>query len=174
MSAVAVYSLRQNNLTMIRLRTNVYIADKNNGDTNGTLRILQAYVTSHMNTNLSGGSNSPYPPIQLQYTYERLQQASTNQAGATNTMLYTSAENYCQAQIPNGFSGSYRISCIEQYIESHGLQTVNIPASLYEFNFLSPTWTPDLAGWSIVASIMLLLLFVISWLAERWLKHQVQ
>lgn len=170
-TALSVYALRQNNLTMVNLRNDVYIADKTNGDVNGALKKLQTYVNSHMNTNLSSGPNSPYPPIQLEYTYERLQEAAAKQAGQNNESLYTDAENYCQQQIPNGFSGRYRISCIEQYVESHGLQVANIPASLYEFNFLSPTWTPDLAGWSIVASALLLLLFIISFIAERWLKH---
>jgi hypothetical protein len=172
--SVSVYALRQNNLAMVSLRNDVYAADKNSGDVNGALKNLQAYVITHMNTDLSSGPNGAYPPLQLQYTYERLQQAASDQAGNTNQSLYTDAENYCQAKIPNGFSGSYRISCIEQYIGSHGLKVANVPAALYEFNFLSPQWSPDLAGWSLVASVLFLLLFIVSWVAGRWLQHKTK
>lgn len=170
---ISVYALRQNNQHMGQLRTAVYSADKNNGDINSALKNLQAYVTAHMNTDLSGGPNAPYPPIQLEYTYERLQQTN-NQAAGANSSLYTDAENYCQAQIPNGFSGRYRISCIEQYIQDHGVTVKNIPVGLYEFNFISPTWTPDLAGWSLLASVVLLLLLITSIVLRLWFKHQLK
>ncbi len=168
---VAIYALRQNNLEMAKLHDAVYTADKNNGNVQGALEKLQAYVINHMNTDLSGGPNSPYPPIQLEYTYERLQESANQAAGTVNQSLYTDAENYCQQQIPNGFSGRYRVGCIEQYITSHGAKVLPVPASLYEFNFLSPTWSPDLAGWSLVVAALCLLLFVISAAASFWRKH---
>jgi hypothetical protein len=46
----------------------------------------------------------------------------------------------------------------------------NISPSLYEFDFVSPTWSPDLAGWSLVASTMLLLLFISLVIAGKWLS----
>lgn len=173
-SGICVYALRSNNLTMVKLRDNVYTVDKNNGDVNTALKDLQAYVTAHMNTSLYSGSSGVYPPIQLQYTYERLQQAATQQAGGTNQALYTNAENFCQLQDPTDFSGHNRVPCIEKYVQDHGLKVASIPASLYEFNFLSPTWSPDLAGWSMVASGLLLLLFIVSWITRRWLIHQTK
>ena len=170
--SLSVYALRQNNLTMKRLRSDVFTVDKSNGNVNGALRNLQAYVTAHMNTNLSTGPNSAYPPIQLQYTYERLQQSSDQAASAQNSSLYTDAENYCQQQIPVGFSGRYRISCVELYVEDHGVKVQQIPASLYEFDFISPTWSPDLAGWSLVATIITTVVFLTTWLSKRLLKHR--
>lgn len=170
---LSIYALRQNNLTMVKLRSAVYAADKNNGDVAGALKNLQAYVTAHMNTNLANGPNGVYPPIQLQYTYQRLEQAAIAQTSNTNQDLYTQAQTYCQQQIPDGFSGRYRITCIEQYIESHGASAATIPTSLYEFDFVSPTWSPDLAGWSILASAFFLLIFIVSWITDRWLRHVV-
>jgi hypothetical protein len=155
---------------MVKLRTAVYTADKNNTDVNGTLKNLQAYVTSHMNTNLSSGPNAPYPPIQLEYTYIRLQQANNQSASNVNQTLYTDAENYCQATIPTGFSGRYRVSCIEQYITSHGATVTLINPSLYEFNFLSPSWSPDLGGWTILISIILGILFILSLVIKRFVN----
>jgi uncharacterized protein with GYD domain len=172
-AGLSVYALRQNNLTMERLRNNVFTADKDNTNVNATLQTLQAYVTTHMNTDLSSGPNSPYPPIQLQYTYDRLQQAANQAASNQNSQLYTIAEDYCQNQISSGFSGRYRVACVEQYVESHGVKVQQIPANLYEFDFISPTWSPDLAGWSLVVTAVTFLCFITTWLTDRWFKHLV-
>lgn len=174
---VCVYGLRANNEHMVKLRDAVYAADKNNGDVYGSLTKLQAYVTAHMNTDLSGGPNAVYPPIQLKYTYDRLVQAESDklaQQNSQNSQIYTDAQHYCEAQIPTGFSGSYRISCIQSYITSHGITNpvsiTPIPDSLYKFDFLSPVWSPDLAGWSFVAAALSALLFVVFFVADKWLK----
>jgi hypothetical protein len=168
---VCVNALRANNEHMVKLRTAVYAADKNNGDVNGALRSLQAYVTAHMNTNLSSGPDGVYPPIQLKYTYERLVQAQ--EAGQSNDQLYTQAQTYCQQQDPTDFSGHNRVPCIEQYVESHGgTQTpVNVPSSLYEFSFISPRWSPDLAGWSLLVAALSWILFIVALAANRWFRH---
>lgn len=164
----SVSALRYNNEQMINLRNAVYAADKNGGDVSTALNNLRNYVYAHMNTNLSSGNNNIKPPIQLKYTYEKLE-AQAQQA-ANNTGLYTAAENYCQAQIPTGFSGRYRISCVQDYINSHGGKVAAaIPTALYEFDFVSPTWSPDLAGWSLVGTVLFGLLFVIS-LLTHWFK----
>jgi hypothetical protein len=165
--AVCIYALRANNEHMLKLRTAVYSADQDNGDVTTALENLQHYVTSHMNTDLSSGSNSVYPPIQLANTYKRLVDAQSQLASGDNSQLYTDAENYCQTQVPNGFSGRYRIPCIEQYITSHSLQQVSIDQSLYQFDFISPSWSPDLAGWSLLCTIFLGILYIAS-LVGKW------
>ncbi len=167
-TAVSVAALRHNNQTMIALRGDLYVADKDNGDVNAALNKLRNYVYSHMNTNLASGGDSIYPPIQLKYTYERLE--SNAQAAANNSGLYTAAENYCQAHIPASvsISGRGRISCVQDYILSHGGKAAAaISPALYEFDFVSPSWSPDLAGWSLVASVALFIAFAVSYLAER-------
>ncbi|HET9098689.1 MAG TPA: hypothetical protein VFN51_03675 [Candidatus Saccharimonadales bacterium] len=169
MTAVCVTALRSNNERMITLRDNVYTADKNNTDVQVALQKLQAYVTTHMNTDLSTGAGSVYPPIQLQYTYQR-ELASETQS-TQNTQLYTQAEDYCQAQIPTGFSGRYRIGCIDQYVQSHNISLPSVPASMYKFDFVSPTWSPDLAGWSLVITIIGWLLFVSSLLWTKFFSR---
>jgi hypothetical protein len=144
---------------MVSLREKVYTADKNNADVETPLENLRAYVTGHMNTNLNSASNGVYPPVQLKYTYERLVAAKGNTSA--NAQVYTDAQHYCEAQIPNGFSGRYRLSCIESYISQHGgASAASIPDSLYKFDFVSPTWSPDLAGWSMVLAILSLVVFL--------------
>lgn len=168
-SLTCIFALRGNNETMIILRNQLYTADKNNGDVNGSLNKLRQYVYSHMNTDLSSGGNSIKPPIQLEYTYQRLESAA--QSSANNNSLYTEAENYCQAQIPASvsISGSGRISCVQNYIMSHGGKAAaSIPPAIYEFDFVSPTWSPDLAGWSMVASVLFLAIFAVKFLAARF------
>ena len=117
-TAVCVFALRANNQHMVQLRDTVYQADKDNGDVSGALRNLQAYVTSHMNTDLSSGPNGVYPPIQLKYTYERLVQAQKD--AQTSNQLYTKAQHYCEGRNSVDFSGRNRVPCIEQYVQSHG------------------------------------------------------
>jgi hypothetical protein len=171
---VAVVALRNNNLTAVSLRNNLYAVDKNNGDVTDSLNTLRKYVYSHMNTNLASGPNSIYPPIQLKYTYQRLVDAQKTQTSAINAQVYTNAESYCQQVIPNGFSGRYRAACIESYVTTHGATSQPIQPALYEFDFVSPFWSPDLAGWSLVISIVFFLLFVTRFVLEKWLNHRLK
>lgn len=170
---VSVVALRHNNQTMIKLRDDVFAADQADGDVNGALKTLQGYVTSHMNTSLTSASNAVYPPIQLKYTYERLQDAQLQQVQANNSQLYTAAEDYCQQQDPTDFSGRNRVPCVEQYVQSHGVAVTPIPTGLYEFDFVSPSWSPDLAGWSLVASVGLFVLGSGMFLVHHRLKKLV-
>lgn len=170
---ICIAALRHNNQTMIILRNEVYTADKNKGDVNAALNNLRNYVYSHMNTNLTSGGNAIKPPIQLKYTYERLTSAA--QASSNNTGLYTEAENYCQAKIPASvsISGRGRIACVQDYILSHGgQQAPAVPTALYEFDFLSPSWSPDLAGWTLLTSVILFFAALASYLAYRLSHHQ--
>ncbi len=170
---VCIFALRANNQHMLKLRTAVYSADQDNGDVQGALDKLQAYVTTHMNTNLSTGT-SVYPPVQLKYTYQRLAQAQADQLAQSNTQLYTAAQHYCEGQDPVDFSGHNRVPCIEQYVETHaGNQLSAIPDGLYKFSFVTPSWSPDLAGWTLLATGFSLLLAIISWLADRWFKSNI-
>jgi hypothetical protein len=160
-ATLTIFALRSNNLTMVHLRNNVYQADKDNGDVTGTLQKLRSYVYAHMNTNLENGAGSVYPPIQLKYTYERLQKAAQADADAANSSVYTDAQHYCEQLYPDSFSGGPRVPCIENYVSTHGVKPKTIPDSMYKFAFVSPTWSPDLAGWSLVITFVLFLLLII-------------
>jgi len=157
-SLICLVALRHNNTQMIKLRDAVYAADKNGGDINKALNNLRGYVYSHMNTDLSGDGNNIKPPIQLQYTYQRLYNAQAAKVQEANQSVYTAAQNYCRS-IGQSSWGLSTISCVQNYVVNHGVKAakINIPAGLYEFDFVSPTWSPDLAGWSLVASIVLLI-----------------
>jgi len=169
--ASAVLSLRQNNLNMVRLREAVFEADKNNSDVEITLKKLREYVYRHMNTNLSSGNNNVKPPIQLKYRYERLVQAEKDRVGSANTKMYTDAQTYCEKLFPHGLSGGGRIPCIQDYVSTHGISQRPIDDSLYKFDFVSPVWTPDIAGWSVLATLGLAVIIIVRLILDRWLKN---
>jgi hypothetical protein len=171
----SVYAVRQNNLHMVQLREAVYAADKNNGDVETALRDLREYVYTHMNTNLDSGNNAIKPPIQLKYTYQRLQEAAQQGSNAADdNVLYSQAQAYCEQLFPHGLSGSGRIPCIQQYITSHNLhQAQTVDPSLYQFDFTSASWSFDRAGWSIILTALLALLGAGLWLVRRWLHARL-
>ncbi len=169
---ICLFALRANNLQMVSLRQAVYAADKNNGDVETALRSLREFVYGHMNTNLSSGPNAVHPPIQLKYTYDRLQHAQSADSGKSSSEIYTDAQHYCEAKIPNGFSGSFRLDCIKSYVTNHKVSAgTSIPKNLYQFDFISPSWSPDLAGWSLVAAILSVILFLGMWVFQNVICH---
>jgi hypothetical protein len=170
---ICVTSMRQNNLTMIKLRDQVFAADKANGDVEKALRDLRGYIYGHMNTNLNSGS-SVKPPIQLKYRYDRLVQAEQQRLNGNSNQVYTDAQHYCEKLYPSSFSGGPRVPCIKNYVSSHGgAEPQTIPDSLYKFDFVSPSWTPDLAGWSLLLTIVLFIAFLIRLGLEKWVKHDL-
>lgn len=167
---VCLFALRANNEHMIALRDAVYQADKDNGDVEGALQNLRSYVISHMNTDLSSGNGAVYPPIQLKYTYDRLVRAESDKVGSSNQQLQAQARAYCgTGEIPEAPNRSQE--CVDQYVHSHSFGKVKpIPDALYKFDFITPSWSPDLAGWSMVVAIASFVLFVGTFAINRWLK----
>lgn len=166
---IAVAALRNNYTGMTRLREAVYQADRDAGDVETALQDLRSYVGGHMNTSLDNG-NGIYPPIQLKYTYERLVKAEKDRVEAATSQIYTDAQKHCEALYPGSVSGGPRVPCIEQYIKSHGTTARSIPDALYKFDFVSPRWSPDLAGWSVVFGIVFLGLTVVRFGLGRLLQ----
>jgi hypothetical protein len=173
-ATIAVFALRNNNLTALKLRDEVLQVDQQNGDVEASLRALREFIYGHMNTSLAS-STSVYPPIQLKYRYERLVEAEKAKAPQSNPTA--DAQAYCEANFPESFYGAGRLPCIQNYIDTHPIQEAappNIPDSLYKFDFASPRWSPDLAGWSIVLAGLFGLTFVISFVLERWMQTQMR
>lgn len=168
---VGIFALRANNLRMVELREAVYQADRDNGDTSAALTALQRHVTSHMNTSLSSGDNTVYPPIQLKHTYERLRESSIK---TSNEQIYTDAQAHCERLNTTDFSGRNRVPCIEEYVQSRGAaESKAVPDSLYKFDFVSPTWSPDLAGYSLLGSALFTIAGITIWLVNRWFRRNI-
>jgi hypothetical protein len=159
---------------MTTLRDQVYAADKSGQGVEPALQALRAYVGSHINTNLYSGKGV-YPPVQLKYTYDRLVKTEQDRVNAANANVYTDAQKYCETLDPNSFYGRERVPCIQQYIKGHGTVTPQtIPDALYKFDFVSPRWSPDMAGWTLVFSVVLLVLTIIRFLLGRLLRLLVK
>lgn len=170
---ICIFALRHNNQTAIQLRNEVSKVDQQNGDVETALRNLREYVYAHMNTSLASGPNAIKPPIQLKYRYDRLVAAEKARVDAANAQIYTQAQAYCEQHVPNGFSGRGRVPCIQDYVSKHGVQEQPIPESLYKFDFVSPFWSPDLAGWTLLISIVSFVIFLLRYGLERWLRHEL-
>jgi hypothetical protein len=173
--AVGIYGLRANNLKAIELRDKLLQVDKENGDVEVALRDLREFTYSHMNARLASDTGI-YPPIQLKYRYERLVQAEKERAAGGSENIYNDAQKYCEQKFPAGLSGSNRLPCIKDYVDSRTAavkETQEIPDSLYKFDFVSPVWSPDMAGWSLVITAVAFLLFIVRVLGDRWLKSQL-
>jgi hypothetical protein len=155
--ASSAYFLRQNNLEMLRLRNVVDQADLNNGDVKTALINLQHFVTAHMNTNLGDG-------VALQNTYQRAYEAAVNAAAnADNPQapLYTQVELECRPVYQRTHSFPAYTQCAHDKLGqlapgTDPLATLKTPpADLYRFNYVSPIWSPDLAGFSVLLAIVI-------------------
>jgi hypothetical protein len=170
--SLSIYGLRANNLKMIELRQTVIKTDEDNGDIETALNNLRQFVYAHMNTNLRAGSNSNEPPIQLVNQFNRAvaaEQARVAALGGANK-VYVDAQNTCEI---SSISLMARAQCIQQYVSEHGngIPQLNLPPKeLYTFDFASPTWSPDLAGWAIIASVLFGILLVIRLILGRYIN----
>lgn len=168
--AVSVYALRNNNLRMVELKQQLYDADEAGTNIQKPLQDLQQHVLHHMNTSLA--TESIYPPVQLKNTYDRLVASEKARVDAINGNLYTEAQNVCEAQV-NAVLGRDKIPCIEQYLQDHqAVQAQAVPDSLYKFDFVAPKWSPDFAGWSLVITVLIGVLFIVRVGANWWYKRK--
>lgn len=151
---IAIISLRSNYSHMVKLRAAVSVADEQNGDVNKALNDLRSYVYSHMNTNLSSGNAAIKPPIQLKYTYERLANSAEQNAKVVNDKVMADGESVCGAQYPGGGYNPSRVDCVQKYIGAHSVSANPIQEDLYKFDFVSPSWSPDLAGFSLLLAVL--------------------
>ncbi len=171
---LGVYAMRQNNLTALRLREVVAKADKANKNVEKPLRELREYIYSHMNADLSAGG-SVQQPVQLKYRYDRLVAAEKAKASKSSSQVYTEAQAVCEKKFPAGLSGRGRIPCIKDYVNKHkSKEAINIPDALYKFNFVSPRWSPDVAGIALLVSAIFFVLFLGWFVMERWVKHRLK
>lgn len=174
----AIFALRANNQRMLELREAVFAADEQDGDVETALRNLREHVYAHMNTDLAAGENAIRPPIQLKYRYERLAAAEQEKLKVgSNGDIYAQAQTYCEQKFPSGFSGSNRLPCIREYLDTHGaapVEDVSIPEDLYKFDFVSPRWSPDLAGLSIVGGVLCLIAFAVFASGEYLLRWKIR
>lgn len=161
--------LRQNSLHMSELRNVVRSADEQNADIKKSLLDLQHYVSHHMNTGLGDG-------ILLQYSYQRAYNVAVEQAVSTtnpNTKLYEQVELECRPVFQRTGSFPAYTQCAREKLGTlapgqDALSALKTPpVELFRYNFASPVWSADAAGFAVLATLltgMTLLLRLLSYL----------
>lgn len=163
-------ALRQNNLKMLELRDKVFQADKSGVGIEDSLKSLRTFLSSHMNTELP--KNSSGKAIQLKYSYERAVNQEQLRIKEETARISELAKQSCASSTRE----LARVDCEQKYIVKNPISSPkNILPEMFSIEFISPSWSFDLAGWLIITTIGSLLLFVARILsiilARRYLKN---
>ena len=169
---ISVVALRSNNIEMLKRREAVFVADKDGKGVDDALNKLRNYVYAHMNTDLSSGI-SIKPPIQLKHTYERLVAAEKDKVRVRNETIVEQAAAECLRRFPPGFI-EQRTLCVQDFVAKNSIDEKPIPKELYQFDFASPTWSPDVAGFSILFTGLLVLLLIFRLVAGVFYVHELK
>ena len=150
--------LRLNNVGMISRRNAVAAADKS-GDIDQIqqrLYDLQRYAANHMN------ADTGVMYLQEQYNRDVQRQAESASSGGSAKALEIrrQAEEVCRPQF-NGWSPAY-VQCYVNELNKHPSDEISAqltpPSSaLYRYSFVSPLWSPDFAGFSLLISLLIAL-----------------
>ena len=179
---LSVSFLRLNNLEMDKRRTAVMEADRLADKEAVKQRMveLQRYVSAHMNTSLGKG-------FYLEHEYNRDKEAALNAATSTtnpNAAVYQQASIECRSRFQGGvasFRNDY-VTCVAERVKalspsSDPAVALKLPkAESYHYNFASPFWSPDLAGFSVlfcvIVTSVILLRGVVAAIIRLVLKHR--
>lgn len=153
--------LRLNNIGMVQRRDAVLAADKSGNQSDITNRMLdlQQYSASHM--------NSKTGPFYLEQQYRRDAQKIVDAAKGDNNLygnINVKAEAVCKPQYTK-WSPAY-VQCFTDELAKYPpspdpSQNVKLPSTaLYRYDFTSPLWSPDFAGWSSLVFVTIALVIV--------------
>lgn len=171
--AIGISALRQNNFESIRLRDEVIKADEQNGDIETPLRALREHIYSHMNSDLSTGATTIKQPIQLKNRYESLVTAEAKRLKSQNIKVQKQAESVCRKKFPSSGFNSPRVACVAKYLSDNAAKEKSIPVELYKFDFVSPAWTADRAGLSLVLAGFLFAVLFIRLIVGWWYRYEL-
>ena len=162
MAFVSATFLRLNNIGMANRRDAVLAADKGGDETiiQNRMYDLQRYVSEHMNTATG--------PFYLEQQYRRDAQKAVDVASDDsnpNGNINAKAEAVCRPQF-TVWSPAY-VQCFADELAKYPpspdpTRNVHLPnTDLYRHSFTAPLWSPDFAGWSVLAcSVIILIIFV--------------
>ena len=158
--------LRLNNIGMAQRYESVLTADKagKDGDTASRLYDLQRYASAHMNASVE--------KFDLKYQYERdvqkIIEAATDD-GNPNGNINVKAEAVCHPQFPAktpGYVQCFLDELAKYPAAPNPADKVTFPSpALYSHSFVSPVWSPDFAGFS-----LLLFLFIATVIVVRFTR----
>ncbi|MBP6037738.1 MAG: hypothetical protein KA604_00175 [Candidatus Saccharimonas sp.] len=152
--------LRLNNIGMVERRNAVSAADKSGNIEYISARIydLQRYSAAHMNADTG--------TFYLQEQYNRDAQkalSDTANSSVESARANAEAEAVCHPQF-RGYSSAYMqcfLAELAQYPSAETLPEPKLPdPALYRYGFVSPLWSPDFAGWSVLVCIFIILVII--------------
>lgn len=164
MGFVAATFLRLNNIGMVQRRDAVRDADKTGDQEAMKARLidLQRYVSSHMNTSMG----VIYLEGQYERDSEKAQQVASSDSNP-NGNIFKKAQDVCAPRYQHlgHFSQAYKqcvLDEIAKYPAASELTTsLKLPrADNYRHSFISPLWSPDFAGFSVLVCLVILLIIV--------------
>lgn len=146
---LSLYGLRINNQQMAQLKRDVIAADREGEDVYKELSELANHIFHHMNTSTR---------ISLEHTYGRAFDEAVDNAyqdTVDNEILQEATRQCEQSYAPS----PQRAACVGEYISQQGSARLPEEPDLplvadYEYEFVSPRWSPDLAGLSLMASFV--------------------
>ncbi|PID33049.1 hypothetical protein CR969_02850 [Candidatus Saccharibacteria bacterium] len=165
--------LRLNNVGMIERRDAVIAADEAGDDKQLDQRLydLQRYVSSHMNADPGRiALDKSYKKLYLKELKKFEQQATK----ASSNNVVAKVRKVCDAKAIAGGYGRFWAQADPRYVDCINKEWAKYPASsegAYKFmppptasyyqTFISPTWSPDFAGWSVVVTGVILLSIIV-------------
>lgn len=162
--AVAATFLRLNNIGMVQRRAAVIDADNvdDSQATQNRLYDLQRYVTAHMNADLGKG-------IYLEASYKRDVQTAYENV-ANDSEVYRKAQEVCMPKF-SYWSQAY-VQCTRVELDKYtGINAIKWPnPSGYLHVFVSPVWSFDFAGLSVLICIAILTMIVVRLVSVATLK----
>lgn len=146
---IAIVALRFNNKKAEAMAQQIHAKDALNVDVKNDIVKLQQFSVKHMNGSVK---------LELTASFKRAEEAA--KAGNLNVdgAIYAEAQAACDRQ---GVGSVAQAQCVQEYLSTRVSPNQSTPTnsapnkSQYIYAFSSPTWTPDIAGFSLLASLAL-------------------
>ena len=168
MTFLSVLALRANSLEAAKHFEAVKQADETGQGINEAMNNLQDYVTNHMNTDLERVTlSSTY-----ERDYEKAVQNFQNSGDISGTDEKAAIAQCAYLQKPGVIYYQQYSHCVEDILKTtpsaaNPEASVKAPLKeLYEFHFVSPGWSPDVAGLTIALAFLLWLVLAVKLLVQ--------
>ncbi len=159
MGFVSATFLRMNNVGMVQRLDAVVSADKTGvaDETRARLYDLQRYSATHMNASTGPFDLTEQYARDTQKIYQQIRDQSAQSANAR-------AEAICHPRFSNWSGGAYMNCFLEEMAKlGPGIDPTQIKlpdTAMYHYNFVSPIWSPDFAGLSVLLCVGILLVII--------------
>lgn len=162
---ISIVALRFNNKKAAVLAKQVRDKDTLAVDVRNDLTKLQQFVVKHMNSSVK---------VELSSSYERAVSKAKLGNIDVNGDLYAQAQAACDRQ---GVGSVAQAQCVQEYLNARvnpgqSNQPAQLPErSSFTYAFAAPNWTPDIAGFSLLAAVIFglagLLVYIINLFKTR-------